>query len=180
MKIKLLLLALIVSAMAFSQNSGTVTVNLIFKPIQSIEVNSTQKNVDLIYDTKDDYQNGVTSLQSNHLKVFSTGGFNIKVNADGDFKNSASKTINSSDMTLLATAGSNNKENKFTTKPINLSHSNQILVTSNGGGKDIYFNIEYSLQNDKGKNNNYVNKYKSTDRNKATYTAQVMYTIIPN
>ena len=180
MKIKLLLLALIVSAMAFSQNSGTV--NLIFKPIQSIEVNSTQKNVDLIYDTKDDYQNGVNLLQSDHLKVFSTGGFKIEVNADGDFKNSASETINSSDMTLLATAGSNNKPNNFTTELINLSHSNQTLVTSNGGGKDIYFNIEYSLKNDKGKNNNYVNKYKSTgtDTDKATYTAQVMYTIIPN
>ena len=73
--------------------SDNVTVNLKFKPVQSISVNTTQKEVNFVYESEADYLNGVTlATHAKHLKVFSTGGFEVKVNASNE--NFASENTN--------------------------------------------------------------------------------------
>ncbi len=79
---KLKLILLLLPTVVFSQTSDNVTLNVTLNPIQSLIVNPQQKTVDLTYSTKADYLNGVISKQENHLTVFSTGGFEIKVKSN--------------------------------------------------------------------------------------------------
>src|SRR5690554_6089287 len=87
-----------------------VTLNIVLKPIQSIVVNpaTDHKTVDLVYSTMDNYKNGVQAVKEKHLTVFSTGGFQVKVKS-GEFSPSETgRTINASDVTVLATNASGN------------------------------------------------------------------------
>src|SRR5690606_12766593 len=73
---------------AFAQDgpgaSDVATLNVILNPIQTIEVNAAQKNVNLEYRTISDYANGVSATQVNHLKVYSTGAFSVSVASDAN------------------------------------------------------------------------------------------------
>src|SRR5690606_41588255 len=62
-----------------SQAQTTVTLNVKLKPIQTLVVNPAQSQVDLNYSSTEDYLNGVVSMQEDHLKIYSTGGFQVKV-----------------------------------------------------------------------------------------------------
>ena len=86
-----------------NSNSDNVTVNIKFKPIQSIVVNpaADHQTVDLVYATKDDYANGVSETRDNHLEIFSTGGFEVKVSAGGDFTRTGTEVALFRQMTLL-------------------------------------------------------------------------------
>lgn len=63
----------------YAQNSVTLNVNLY--PIQTLMVNTSQKEVNLEFKTREDYRNGVVSEQQDHLTIYSTGGFQVKVSA---------------------------------------------------------------------------------------------------
>jgi len=66
--------------MLFSiQAQDNVTLNIILRPIQTITVNPLQKTVDLVYDSAEKYETEVTSIQEEHLEVFSSGGFAVQV-----------------------------------------------------------------------------------------------------
>ena len=64
-----------------TNNADNVTLNIILNPIQTIQVNSEQKTVDIVYSDIGHYQNGVSEFRENHLQIFSTGGFEVKVNS---------------------------------------------------------------------------------------------------
>lgn len=61
---------------AYAQN---VTLNVKLKPIQTLVVNSRQRTVDLEYNSKEDYKNGVSKTNADHLNIYSTGGFQVNV-----------------------------------------------------------------------------------------------------
>lgn len=91
----------------YAQSSVTLNVNLY--PIQTLLVNTAQKEVNLEYNTREDYRNGVVSEQQDHLTIYSTGGFQVKVSAvtaaiDNDMLNNIS---------IIPSSGS---------KPLNQSH----------------------------------------------------------
>jgi hypothetical protein len=46
----------------------------------------------LCINVKDDYE-GVSAIMNDHLEVFSTGGFEVKVSTDGDFTRTGGETI---------------------------------------------------------------------------------------
>ena len=85
-----------------------VTLNVKLQPIQTLVVNSSQNNVDLIYTSKDDYKNGVTSTKPDQLSIYSTGGFEVKVkSATASMATTAgSKIINANSIQIIASAGS--------------------------------------------------------------------------
>ena len=89
--------------------SDQVTLAVRLYPIQTIVVNSAQKDINLDYKLTTDYRNGVESLQENHLTVFSTGGFIVKARSSNDFiaNKTGSKSIESSTLTITASKGSN-------------------------------------------------------------------------
>jgi hypothetical protein len=159
-----------------SQKSDVATVNIIFRPIQSIVVNPAQKNVNLLYATKDNYANGVTAEMTDHLEVFSTGGFAVTANTDGDFKRSAGGFIPAADVILKATQGTSTIIGSFSN--VTLSTNPQTLITAAQGGRALKYTVAYN--NTGGASDAYIDKYIKDDATESVYTATVTYTIATN
>jgi hypothetical protein len=157
--------------------SDNVTVNIKFKPIQSIVVNSTQKTVDLVYATKNDYADGVSAEMLNHLEIFSTGGFIVTANTDGDFTRTAGGSISAADVILKATQGTDTSIGSFTN--VELSTNPATLITATEGGTALKYNVTYD-NTAAGAGNNYINNYIHPDSPESVYTAKVTYTIATN
>jgi hypothetical protein len=164
-----------------AQESSNVTVNLKFKPVQSIEVNLAQETVDLVYETPDDYHDGVSKKMEDHLTVFSTdGGFVVSVNAeDVNFVRTGGGggTIPVSHVILSAEEGSTtNPEYTPTLSTITLSTTPTALITSTAGGNGLKYSVTYDNTTE-GSDYKYINKYIHSDGLESVYTAEVTYTI---
>ncbi len=166
-----------VKAEVSDQVSDNVTVNLKFKPVQSIVVNPDQETVNLVYATKDDYLNGVSKKMKDHLTVFSTGGFVVNVKSDGDFKREdGTMVIPAGDMKIMVENGTDTETGEFTTQ--SLSTSDLPVITANKGGNELKYNVTYD--NTAGSGYEYINRYIHDDSPDSVYTAQVTYTIVTN
>jgi hypothetical protein len=160
---------------ALAQATDNVTVNIKLQPIHTLVVNSGQKAVNLVYSTKNHYNEGVSVDQADHLEVFSTGAFEIRVKTDGDFK-SGSEAVEASSVKVTSSAGTSKAlTGSPTYSAINLSNVDQALVKSATGGRDVKVNINY-----KGAGTDtYLNKFsKARGASENVYTAQVTYTIV--
>lgn len=75
-----MLLGSIAYAQSPNNNTGTnvATVNIILHDIQALVVTPGQEVIDLVYDSPEDYINGVQVTKSDHLQVFSTQDYYIK------------------------------------------------------------------------------------------------------
>ncbi|MCD8539817.1 MAG: hypothetical protein LRY55_08670 [Leadbetterella sp.] len=152
--------------------------NIKLNPIHTILVTPSQKPVNLEYITKDNYLNGVTVEQGDHLTVFSTGGFVVNAKASGDFTNSKnSETIEASSVSVSAANGSvvANGSQTFTAR--NLTTGDQEIIKSTLGGRDRKFNITY-----KGAGADaYIDKFDKDGGSEGAvnvYSATVTYTIL--
>lgn len=155
--------------------TDNTTLNVKLHPIQTLFVNPDQKNVDLVYETVEDYKQGVSVVKQNHLTVYSTGDFVVNVQSDKDNINrkNGTETIASSTLSVQASAGTNNPMTIFqTASGIPLSTSAAPIFSNGTGGVDLAFNIKYSgIGADK-----YVNSY-FKDENPTEYSTVVTYTI---
>jgi hypothetical protein len=178
MKKIILTFAIIFTAVAvtFAQVTPTATVNLNVKlnAIQSIVASAS--TVDLVYTTVEDYNLGVKSEQANHLTVYSTGGFIVKVASSVKDLNasSGSQTIESSGISVTASNGTTTLSPSY--KKVNLGTTSSELINSSIGGTEEKFNVEYQAAG----GNAYVNKFfkgtgASTDA--TVYTTVVTYSI---
>jgi hypothetical protein len=162
-------------------NSDQVTVNLKFKPVQSISVNTTQKEVNFVYESEKDYLNGVTSvIHAKHLKVFSTGGFEVKVKAsDKNFTSGNTKlTIPVEHVSVTATASAGNPIEEYTFESQALDNVEKIIIQSSKGGTELEFDVEYDNTGDsKGA---YINGYNSQHvaDGATVFTTIVTYSIV--
>jgi len=121
-----------------AQNS--VTLNVKLYPIQTLLVNASQNNVDLEYHTREDYKNGVTSEQRDHLTIYSTGGFQVKVSA---VATTAENPVEEN-ITVLPSSGSkplNSSHVVYTGK--NISAVEQPIISATKGAIDKNVNISY-------------------------------------
>lgn len=166
-----------VSALYAQSKSATTTLNIKLQPIQTIIVNGSQTDVDIVYNTKNKYNNGVSVTEIDHLEVFSTGGFTVSVKSDGNFKNTkGEESIDAKDVLVSATQGSKSNEGSTTyALATGLKTSSNNLITSTQGGRDLTFNVTYN--NAAGKTDKYINKYIARDGTESVYTAIVTYTI---
>lgn len=158
-----------------------VTVNLKFKPVQSIVVNSNSKTVDLEYATKENYRDGVYKTIADHLTVFSTGGFEVSVNAENENfvrTGAGGGTISVSHVILSAEEGSTSNP-EFTSNNVTLSTTPTALITSTAGGNELKYSVTYDNRTE-GSDYKYINKYIHSDTPESVYTAQVTYTIATN
>lgn len=159
--------------------TDNVTLNINLKPIHTILVNSGQKTVNLTYSTPAHYLAGVGENQLDHLEIFSTGAFVVNVKTGGNFLASNGGTIAASgNSTVLVTpaAGTANPiPGSPTYSPIGLTSSDQQLIKSATGGRNMKVSVNY-----KGAGSDeYLNKFSKThgvDEN--VFTAQVTYTIL--
>ena len=150
-----------------------VTLNVRLKPIQTLVVNNAQKIVNLVYVTKDDYANGVSSLNADHLTIFSTGGFQVKVKNANAILQSGSKNIKANTIQLKASAGTGPINGAQYAQGATLSASATTLVTSTIGAANKKISIEY-----KGAGANaYIDNY-IAGQDPTVYTTELTYTII--
>ena len=168
----------LVSGMALAQagsKTASATLNVKLYPIQTILIGNGT-TIDLEYKSKEDYSNGVTSKVNDHLVVYSTGGFEVKVKSENEnlvfTKDGTSDKIAANTINLQATLGTGNELISSTFSDVVLDNSNKKLISSTVGGTDLKFNVAY---NGKG-NNDYINKYYNVE-NPNTYTTTVTYTI---
>lgn len=156
-----------------SAQTNTVTLNVKLKPIQTLLVNPAQKNVDLVYTTAADYSGGVSSAQADHLTVYSTGGFEVKVKgSDANIVN-GSKNIAANTITITASNGANNSVTGATYTPVSLSNNDQVIATSSTGGVNKNINVTYAGAGADTYVNNYI-----AGQTPTTYTTTLTYTIL--
>lgn len=151
-----------------AQNSVSLNVNLY--PIQSLVINPNQQDVVLNYITKEDYDKGVQSEQTDHLTIYSTGGFQIRVNSI--VNSSKNPPLNS--LSIAPSPGSKPiTKNNVSYVAKSLSEVEQSIITSTTGGIDKNFNISY-----KGSGNNMYVEYYDSSTIPKNYTYNIVYTIV--
>ncbi|WP_291087825.1 MULTISPECIES: hypothetical protein [unclassified Empedobacter] len=175
----------LVSGTVFAQNptttgpgpiTATATLNVELRPIQTIVIGG-DNTVNLVYKTKEDYYNGVTANMKDHLIVYSTGGFAVKVGSKNEkltSKNNEVKgEIEANKINLEASAGSGNSLSSYEfNEKVALNTEAKPLFSSTVGGTDLKFNVAYTGQGGDA----YVNKYNNVE-NPTVYTTTVTYTI---
>ena len=164
------------SVMAQATASDNVTVNLKFKPVMSITVDGS--DVTLSYDEVADYANGLTTEAiPNHIKIYSTGGFEVKVKAEGNFTRTAGGEIPVGEVLIVATGGTGASDNSeyAEKKSLNTTEGGETLVTKATGGVDINYNVEYD-NTAAAKDNKYIDKYIAGDTG-SVYSTTVTYFI---
>lgn len=173
--ISIYLVALFFSGTVFAQtenaSSGSITLNIKLYPVQTITINESQKEVTLSYETKKDYELGVSSEMNDHLTIFSTGGFEVKVNTPRGDLEGTKKTIEASDILITASKGSNNNLNaQYSAERLKTSEST--IIQSATGGVDQEFNINYRAEGQ----DKYINHF-SKDENPTLFSTRVVYSI---
>lgn len=195
MKVRKFLLAgaLLVIAL-FSVNSvmaetptttDNVKVNLKFMPVQSIVVNaaSDHQEVDFVFQSSIDYTNGVeVAKKVKHLKVFSSGGFQVSLQTSGGNFTSANTAIEIpvSDVTVTATASAGDGTGFVLGTDVQLTNTPTPFITSDSGGSDLEFDVKYS--NPGFAAAKYINGYDKeflTD-GATVFTTTLTYTIATN
>lgn len=154
-------------------STDNVTLNVKLKPIQTLVVNPAQKEVNLLYTTAADYSGGVSSTQADHLTVYSTGGFEVKVKSGDANIVSGSKNIAANTITITASNGSNNSITGATYTPVSLSNNDQVIATSATGGVNKNINVTYAGAGADTYVNNYI-----AGQTPTTYTTTLTYTIL--
>lgn len=170
-------LILLVGKVGAQSHSGDVTVNIRFLPVQTISVQTSQKITDLLYTTAEDYEKGVSVTHDDHLKIFSSGGFQVSVTADdADFRRSGSnETIPLDDLIIRAAEGSySGIRTRYA--EVALSTALAPIIESEDGGRDLKYNITYDNRN-AGSAQHYIDKYVKSDGTETVYSANITYTI---
>lgn len=150
-----------------------VTLNVRLKPIQTLVVNNAQKIVNLDYVTKDDYANGVSSVNADHLSIYSTGGFQVKVKSANAALQNGGKNIQANTIQIKASAGSEAVNGAQYAQNVQLSANETTLVSSSNGGVDKKINIEYKGAGANAYLDNYI-----AGQDPTVYTTELTYTII--
>lgn len=160
------------TVVAQAKAEDNVTLNVKLSPIQTLTINDDSRIVNLEYKTKEDYADGVSVVKADHIKIYSTGGFEIKVKSDGPLVGT-DDNINVSDIKITATKGTTNSlDPKFFDETALTVGQGATILTSGVGGVDQTFNVKYAAAGD----NKYLNLYKG--ENPTVFTATVTYTIL--
>ena len=138
--------------------SDLVSLNIVLSPLQSIVVNPTQKVVNFVYENADDYKEGVIHELADHLKINSSGGFEVRVvSAHKRFqRKDGGKSLFASDVSVTASEGSKvNSTEVFST--VSLDNKALKVISSSDGGSELKYNVTYD--NSVGGNDNYLNEF---------------------
>ncbi|KMQ68518.1 hypothetical protein ACM39_08405 [Chryseobacterium sp. FH2] len=170
---KCILASLVLAGFVTLKAQQNVTLNVRLKPIQTLVVNNTQKVVNLDYVTKDDYANGVSSVNADHLSIYSTGGFQVKVKSANAALQNGAKNIQANTIQIKASAGTEAVNGAQYAQNVQLSANEATLVTSANGGVNKKINIEYKGAGANAYLDNYI-----AGQDPTVYTTELTYTII--
>jgi hypothetical protein len=159
--------ALLFGSTVYAQTTDQATLQITLQQVQSITVNAAQKIVTLTYASANDYQNGVSEAESDHLSIDSNADFDVQVNASGDLTDGSSNTLAANTITLLASDGSTGTASGTTPFPsVTLSTTKQALINKGDAGFGKTFNVDYTAAG----NGTYLNKPLGTYSTTITYT----------
>ena len=142
--------------------------------IQSIVVNPDQKVNVLNYNSISDYKDGVSVEKVDHLTVFSTGGFVVRVRTSEGSITSGDKSISSSTLKVIASSGVNNPLTSNYGSISLKDTDGDKLISNDAGAANNTFNITYAGLGDYGFINSIVKA-----GNPTVYRTTVTYTIAP-
>ncbi len=150
--------------------NGSVRLNVILSQVQSLTVNEAQSQVDLHFSSKEDFRNGVNINEQNHLNVFSSGRFVVKVSAQSDLVRPGGRPIPASTIavTPIATGGVTGVPGMITENRVSLSPqvARPIIKSPTHGTIATSFDVLYHASGE---------GYALLDN--GTYSATVVYTI---
>ena len=170
--IHIILFYFVTAGFAFGQ-SDNVTLNIRLFPIQIIEVNPSQEVIYLDYETTTDYANGVGLEQADHLNMYSTGGFVVKVSSrEANLTSENGEVIPASDIIITPRQGILNPLIGATFNSATLSSEATTIISNNTGGINKTFGIHYQAKG----NNEYVNKYIDTG-SPTVFSSNIIYSI---
>lgn len=158
-----------VMADAPGTTNGTTKVNIVLNGIQAITVSGSQ--VDLVYTSIENYNNGVETDIDSHLTVYSVGPFAVKVSSEGIFKTTTGEEISAGNVTITA-------ENQETGElsPVTFTTGTPIiekpLITSEVGGFNKKYNVNYKHA--------FTDEANAFENKVGTYSAIVTYDISPS
>lgn len=160
-------------------NTDNVTVKIKLQPIQTIVVTSAQNTVEFVYKDIDDYANGIVlEAKTDHLTVFSTGGFAVTVASVGEnfIRNTGDGTIPVGDVKITASQGSVTTGGTTTFNTVTLAKTpTTSLIEETKGGRGLTYNVVYD--NSAGGPDHYINKYFESDGVESVYQGDITYTI---
>lgn len=173
----LIFIAVSVGTSNAQSHSDRVSLNIRFLPVQTITVNPSQKSIELVYATTNDYEKGVSAEYNDHLTVFSNGGFQVNVAAnDVSFEEQNSdRTLPLSDMVISAYNGSGNVS-VYEFSNVVLSPDQNTLITSEKGGRDLNYNVIYD-NSVAGSSGIYKDSYSTSGNTESIFSVEITYTI---
>lgn len=155
-KLKSLMLLIAVSSVTLVSAQvldNVVNLSIELRPVQALTVNPLQKEVKLIYDSAEKYESGTALRQTEHLEIFSSGGFAVQVSRT---------TLELDDVTITADPVDPNPT--YTFIPVDLQESPTDLIIGGRGGRQK-FNVTYNSHG------------AYFDKEYKTYTSEITYTI---
>lgn len=172
-------LLMLCPAIAFSQASGVSQVNIIIAPAQSIQVQHSTVNIQMTQASH--YMLGNSSgLQSNHVRVTSTTGYEVTVKSETQFF-SLNGNITTLPVNTIAVqtaigsdlSGSNSAppSGLVITPQVMLETSGTTIISTPTGEADRGYNVNYTIP--ANQTQNYFN------RENGTYNTTVTYTLVP-
>jgi hypothetical protein len=179
----LLSAAFCVNLCAKAQNSSvTATLSVTLSDVLDIHVGSavgTNAAVTLPqFNSASAYQNGVQSIQNDHLYIIASKGFTIQAsstNLTSGASPDANHTISANSINIAGADGSQGATNKpsgTTYNTIDLATTASSFIVTTGGTPLYKYKVTYTLGGG-SRATNFINKATGT------YTATVTYTIIP-
>lgn len=164
--------------LAERQVSTPVKLNVVLKPVRTLMVNGSEVN--LVYKTVEDYQQGVSYTTNNgHLEVTNIGGgYKIYVKSSSrDLTHSSGSTIDGGGVSVEGIAGA--KGHGYTRK-VSEIHNNasngvelfHVDANAAKGAIATSFDVKYSAAGSGAYNSKVVNNQSTT------YTVDLMYTIL--
>lgn len=154
-------------------NAQTAALHVKLRPIQTLTVHTAQANIDLEYVTAADYNEGVTAMKQDHLTVYSTGGFQVKVKSAEASMQTGGRTMQMNSIGMKASAGSEQISGAQYAQNVQLSNQETVLMTSTIGAVDKKINVEYHGAGGNAYIDNYI-----AGQNPTVYTTTLTYTIV--
>ncbi len=168
-----LLVFVFITGFLFVQGQTAVRLNIVLNHVQNLTVNAAQETTTLTYNTVEDYSKGVEVLQKEHLNVFSTSPFVVKVRVENqDFVQIGADQQNRMRLPNISVkATSAEQGNGMILEQKILSLQESALITADNPAFNHKFDITY-----KGPGDNEMIKYSEFGKI-TTFTNVVMYSI---
>jgi hypothetical protein len=136
---------ILISVIANAQNSAQANLVVSLKPIQSIKINDQQSNINLAFETVEDYTKGKISDQADHIEVMSSGTYEVRVAASSPLT-SNNEQISLDNISLNPTLGTVGEfRDNITMIPVSLSMREHNMISSSLGDVKRTFNVSYKM-----------------------------------